>query len=431
MRLRRRRTKERPLPTSQAVLPFLARRERRERVFKRMIMTTTLLAIVAIVGGTPIGRGLVRRGVLTAHEISLRWMGLPEDRAVTDARWRALRDEQVRAAEAVWERFYHHAVPAIRHLFDAAGLAPGKGLVRWGNYDRTLLISGEVFEPDELRSYRLKPNTRSVWLRQITLREGPFTLLLIPDTPEARSAGSAAGGIVVEESAQTTNSWGLRGPEPDLDAEVRGLVLGDSLMQGMFIADDETPPIQLERALAAELGQSVSILNTGHLGYSIEQYFQTLLAYGDRFQPHFVVVAVFANDFGDAEAVLSRGEGDWDEAAYWLGEIQQYCRSRTIPCLVTPVPVERQLTSERKDGNYPGQVSNITRANPMFYFDPLDDFVNAHLTDRVEAEKATGHVLTHSPLYNGHIGDGHLSPQGAKLWAELLARRIALILRSR
>ena len=41
----------------------------------------------------------------------------------------------------------------------------------------------------------------------------------------------------------------------------------------------------------------VSILNTGHLGYSPEQYYYSLVEYADRFRPHFVVVSVFSNDF--------------------------------------------------------------------------------------------------------------------------------------
>ena len=99
------------------------------------------------------------------------------------------------------------------------------------------------------------------------------------DSP--RRSGTAA--IPVESSRQSTNSWGLRGPEPDLDAPVRGIVLGDSFMQGMFIGDDDTPPECLRRDLESRLKTKVSILNTGHLGYSPEQYYYSLVEYGDRF----------------------------------------------------------------------------------------------------------------------------------------------------
>ena len=65
---------------------------------------------------------------------------------------------------------------------------------------------------------------------------------LVPDGPGLAEAIKGTAAIPVVESRQTTNSWGLRGPEPDLDAPVRGIVLGDSFMQGMFIGDDDTPP---------------------------------------------------------------------------------------------------------------------------------------------------------------------------------------------
>ena len=41
---------------------------------------------------------------------------------------------------------------------------------------------------------------------------------------------------IVDGSTQTTNSWGLRGPEPDMRAAWRGIVLGDSYMQGLLSA---------------------------------------------------------------------------------------------------------------------------------------------------------------------------------------------------
>ncbi len=72
---------------------------------------------------------------------------------------------------------------------------------------------------------------------------------LVPDGPGLADAIRGTPAMPVETSRQTTNSWGLRGPEPELDAPLRGIVLGDSFMQGMFIGDDETPPECLRRYL--------------------------------------------------------------------------------------------------------------------------------------------------------------------------------------
>ncbi len=158
-----------------------------------------------------------------------------------------------------------------------------------------------MFEADDTgRSYRLRPRTKSIWLRELALKAGVLMFFLVPDGPDLAEAIRGTSAIVVSESKQTTNSWGLRGPEPELDAPLRGIVLGDSFMQGMFIGDNETPPECLRRDLEKQLKTKVSILNTGHLGYSPEQYYYTLLAFADRFRPHFVVVSVCLNDFGNA-----------------------------------------------------------------------------------------------------------------------------------
>jgi hypothetical protein len=81
---------------------------------------------------------------------------------------------------------------------------------------------------------------------------------LVPDGPGLAAALEGTSGIPVETSRQTTNSWGLRGPEPDPHAPLRGIVLGDSFMQGMFIGDRETPPECLRSYLEDQLETRVS-----------------------------------------------------------------------------------------------------------------------------------------------------------------------------
>ena len=141
-----------------------------------------------------------------------------------------------------------------------------------------------------------------------------------------------------------------------MNAPLRGLMLGDSNMQGLFIGDDETPSECLRRELQERLGLRVSVLNTGHLGYSPEQIHHTLLEYGDRFRPHFVVFSFCSNDFGSLfDPAPDRR--DVQEARYWLDQITQYCRTRNIPQVITPIPLEFQVTAVRSEGTYPGRVS--------------------------------------------------------------------------
>src|SRR5262249_17954786 len=161
-------------------------------------------------------------------------------------------------------------------------------------------------------------------------------LFLVPDTPAMRAAAAGVGAIVDEPSRQSTNSWGLRGPEPDPNAEVRGIVLGDSFMQGMFNGDDDTPPLNLQRELTRKWGPKASILNTGPIGYAPEQYCQPLFAFGERFRPQFLVISVCPNDFGDEFDVIAGRGREWDEAKIWLDDIVLWCRARGVPVVLVP-----------------------------------------------------------------------------------------------
>ena len=169
----------------------------------------------------------------------------------------------------------------MQRLLRFAGLDPEHALVRWGNFDRTVLLPSTVFEPDETgRSYRFRPNVRSIWVRNFPMKGPVKAYFQVPDKPEVAELVKGTGAQIVDGSTQTTNSWGLRGPEPDLKASWRGIVLGDSYMQGLFVGDHETPTECLKRDLKSRLGAPVEILNTGHLGYSPEQYYYSLVEYG-------------------------------------------------------------------------------------------------------------------------------------------------------
>jgi len=232
--------------------------------------------------------------------------------------------------------------------------------------------------------------------------------------------------MIVEGSVQTTNSWGLRGPEPDLTAPRRGIILGDSYAQGLFVGDKETPSEYLKRDLKRRLGGAAEILNTGHLGYSPEQYYHTLLEYAPQFPPQFVVVSFFANDFGEVAEVLE-GRGDWPESGYWLNQINEYCRRQGIFCLFVPAPWLNQIDAPARFGFYPGMAANTLEIAGAFYLDPMADFTNAHLAALFEGTRK-GKPFTASPLFNGKIGDGHFSSQGCEVWAQAVGRRLASLI---
>lgn len=419
----------RPAAPRQRVFGFVERSRRLRRRFKLVILVVTALVLAGLLAASPHGRNLTADAV-DAAKSAARWtVGLPPPRSEIEAAAHRRRLLAVADAARKYRAGFRNLDEPTRRLYEYGGLDPDHGLLRWGNYDQTLLLPSTSFEADDNgRSYRLKPNVRTVWVRSVTpnLEITPLTFLSLPDRPELVEITREAGGWIVPNSAQTTNSWGLRGPEPDPNAPLRGIVLGDSTMQGMFIDDDHAPPECLRRRLEERFGTPVSVLNTGHLGYSPEQYYYTFVEYLVRFDPHFVVVSLCVNDFGDAGAAM-RGEGDWSEGEYWLGRISELCRVRQLVPLFVPAPVDNQMSARRFAGFFPGKVSNILDVVSEYYLDPIEAFVERNLTMVIQGDRE-GRRPSTSPLYNGWLSDHHFSPEGAEVWAEAVANRLELLL---
>jgi hypothetical protein len=417
----------RPAAFRQRSFDFVDRSRRQQRRFKLGILIATCLTIAVMFGALPKGRYVVASVPSWASQTLRSTLGIPTPRAEIDEGWRRYRLQGIADSRMAMPGIYEKASPPMQRLMRYAGLDPDHGLLRWGNYTATLLLPSAVFEADDSgRSYRLRPCTDAVWLRQISIETGILMIFMAPDGPGLGAALEGTGAIVVTK--HSTNSWGLRGPEPDVDAPVRGLVLGDSFMQGMFIGDDDAPPESLKRDLENRLKTEVSILNTGHLGYSPEQYYYSLVEYGDRFRPHFVVVSVFSNDFaGDMAALGLKGKGDWDEGKYWLEKIIAMCRSRGWTYVVVPVPYEPHLLGRRRAGHYPGTVSNILEEPSLTFLDPGDDLLNAHL-ELIVAGERVGKRPAGCPLFNVQINDGHFSALGSKAWAQTVGKRLTLLL---
>ncbi len=395
-----------------------------------MIAVVTIGLIVILLAALPAGRYATSWLATRGRWMALRAMGFTPARAEIDADWRRKRLFDVEESRRTLAGTFAEYGPPMQRLLRFAGMDPEHVLVRWGNFDRTVLLPGTVFEADDTgRSYRFRPKVRSIWVRNFPVKGPVKAYFQVPEQPGLADAVAGTGAQIVDGSIQTTNSWGLRGPEPELTAKWRGIVLGDSYMQGLFVADQQTPAECLKRDLKKRLDAPVEILNTGHLGYSPEQYYYTLLEYAGRFPPHFVVISIFANDFGEYEEVL-HGKGEWDEGAYWLGLIRQFCASHDATCLFVPAPWVNQLKDAQLAGNYPGMISNVLEATGLEFLDPISEFANAQLAASLKAE-ATGPTSSASPLFNGHLGDGHFSPEGCELWAAVVGRRLHLLIQQR
>lgn len=411
----------------QLSLPFLDRSERLARSFKTGIVVGTLAVVLVIFLASPTARYAATWLVTHARWSLYQATGRPLPRPEIEVQWQRRRLHDIEITRGKLRSTYAEYGPAMHRLLDYAGLDPDHALLRWGNFDRTLYLPSTVFEPDDTgRSYRFRASTKSIWVRNLKLKGGILAYFPVPMTDRLSEVIAGTGAIVVPSSVQTTNSWGLRGPEPDTSAPLRGIILGDSYMQGLFVGDDQTPCECLKRQLSREMKMRVEILNTGHLGYSPEQEYYTLREYADRFHPQFVVLSPFANDFGDLFEVLE-GKGDWDEGRYWLGQISQFCRTQHITCLTVPAPWVNQLEGPRKAGFYPGKISNILEDASPFYLNPIEEFTNELMRQSIRLKRA-GKPTSPNPLFNGHLGDGHFSPLGCEVWTRAVTTRLTRLL---
>ena len=417
----------------QQVFAFLDRSRRRQRAFRLAILCFTSLVIALVLGLMPKGRYVVAAAQSKARQAVRGMVGLPSPREEIDNNWRRFRLDGIAESKKALVQVFANAGPANQRLMRYAGLDPDHGLLRWGNYNRTLLLPSTVFEADDNgRSYRFRPCVDSIWLRQITIRSGVLMFFQILDGPQLAEAIRGTEAIPVWESRQSTNSWGLRGPEPELDAPLRGIVLGDSFMQGMFIGDDETPPECLRHELESHLKIKVSILNTGHLGYSPEQYYYSLVEFGDRFRPHFVVVCVFGNDFaGDIDDVLTHGQGDWDEAKYWLDKTIALSRARGWTYLIVPIPYAPYCWPVAKLGTIPGHFRRFWRQVPSISSTPATacwtiswrslSTENELVRGRMAAHCSTSNLMTPISRHSARSLGRGLSADGSSCcWIELI-----------
>ncbi len=102
-------------------------------------------------------------------------------------------------ARARWPARSPNTGPTADGCCEFAGLDPEHALVRWGNFDRTVLLPSTVFEPDEHgRSYRFRPNMRSIWVRNFPMKGPVKAYFQVPD--HARAARDRQGDRRVRSS---------------------------------------------------------------------------------------------------------------------------------------------------------------------------------------------------------------------------------------
>ncbi len=116
------------------------------------------------------------------------------------------------------------------------------------------------------------------------------------------------------------NALGLRGPElaDKAEGEIRVLALGDSLVYGQGVGDEETLPAELERALEERDSGSWTVINAGHRAYDTRQELALLEELGPRLEPDVVLLCWYWNDLHERdiprtfENLTRRGEIAFD-----------------------------------------------------------------------------------------------------------------------
>jgi hypothetical protein len=143
------------------------------------------------------------------------------------------------------------------------------------------------------------------------------------------------------------NSYGFRGPEiPEEKGprEVRILALGDSMVYGQGVADDQTLPSHLERLLNERDTDQRRwrVVNSGHRAYSTNQEVALLTELGPRLKPDIVILFWYWNDLGDVDCAAKYAElcesgpitfdtsAPMEGAALWKWKVRQLARRSAL-----------------------------------------------------------------------------------------------------
>jgi len=99
-------------------------------------------------------------------------------------------------------------------------------------------------------------------------------------------------------------------PQEKPEGELRGLIIGDSVVMGHGVTAAEAFPNQLERMIAERPTgyRSVQIINAGVQGYATQQYLEVLRR-SLKFSPDFVVVVFCMNDVTEPHKLSSEEGG--------------------------------------------------------------------------------------------------------------------------
>ena len=172
--------------------------------------------ILTLVAALPIGRFwaawlLTRRRWLAQSAVGL---SIEHSEIEADLQRRRLLDVD-KARKSLVATFAEYR-PAMQRLLRFAELDPDHALVRWGNFDRTVLLPANIFQADDTgRSYRFRPNVRSIWVRNFPVKGQVKAYFQVLDTPEIHDLVKGTGAVRRRGLASDHQLVGLcAGPSP-------------------------------------------------------------------------------------------------------------------------------------------------------------------------------------------------------------------------
>ena len=262
----------------QRLIPSLEIARRREHWFKGSILVLTVVTVLGLLAGLPVSRSGAVALALRLKGMARVALGLGPSRAEIDADTHARRAKDIARTREIYRGFFtNEASPDLQRILRAARMAPEDVLLRWANVDWTMLFSPLVFQADDCgRAYRMRPRTRSFWLVNHTLTRGLTSFFFLPDTLKSEPRWPRRGPRSCPSRTRRPTPGAAAAAEPDLDAALRSWC---SATRSCKVSSSRTTrplPSSLRRFLATNWGQPVSVLNTGHIGYSPEQCYHTL-----------------------------------------------------------------------------------------------------------------------------------------------------------
>ena len=244
--------------------------------------------------GEPRGRYLIASLTEQSRQLTRRTV-VSAPRARRDvAEWSRYRLQGIEDTTREFRKVYAELDPPLQRLMTFAGNNPATGMLRWGNFAATL---APLHDLRGRRHGTVVPSPRpcSMAEKPDDPADSPHLFFLFPRGPIFRRDATTTAVLVRVRFRRRTHG-GFAGLNPIRGPPSR-IVLGDSFMQGCSSVMTRRLPSASGGYLQVHL-KTRPRLNTGHLGYSPEQEYYTLKEYAGKFKPQFVILGLFANDFG-------------------------------------------------------------------------------------------------------------------------------------